>query len=328
MTPDPFPSPSLTTLRFVTRLHVEGWAPEYGAAFEPEDALSPAEGSVDVTVEDRPWVPIAGVDDGCESIAFVDGVRRIDARLLLDAETGPVAGLCGSFGVGAVAWDRTVPRSEFIEASVGRVAVLGSGQAPGLPPLSGGLVYQPASVPDDDPAALVRAVHDAMRRAESRLAEKLAEDGRFVVADGPLYEYTPGDKVGYIKSHRRTYLTGEHAAIVGQLPAGHRTPLFTIGEGGYRRYSWYLRLAERASGHSWAAVVRCEASANIERERVVLLADRCAAVLPKVGSVPHIDPRAPQNLVPIAALERHLRHLLGDAGLVVRSLRSALEAAA
>jgi hypothetical protein len=59
-----------------------------------------------------------------------------------------------------------------------------------------------------------------------------------------------------------------------------------------------------------------------------MIADRCAAVLPTVGSEPHIDPRAPQNLVPIAALERHLRHLLGDAGLVLRSLRSALAAAA
>jgi hypothetical protein len=32
--------------------------------------------------------------------------------------------------------------------------------------------------------------------------------------------------------------------------------------------------------------------------------------------------------VPIAALERDLRHRLGDPGLVLRALRSALEAAA
>jgi len=310
------------------RLHVEGWAPEYGAAVEHDDQLTPAEGSVDVTVEDRPWEPIPGTDDGVERVAFVDGVRRIDARLLLDADTGPVAGLCASYGVGAVVWDRRVPRSEVVDATVGRVAVLGSGQAPSLPPLAGGLAYTPVSVPDDDPASLISAVHDAMRRAEARLAEQLAGDGLFVVADGPLYEYAPGDKIGYVKSHRRTYLTGDEAGIVGLLPAGHRSPLFTIGEGGYRRYSWYLRLADRGAGHSWAGIVRCEASAGLDRERVSLIADRCAAVLPTVGSEPHIDPRAPQNLVPIAALERHLRHLLGDAGLVLRSLRSALAAAA
>lgn len=312
----------------MSRLHVEGWAPEYGAAVDPVDELAPAEGSVDVTVEERPWEPIAGSDDGVARVAFVDGVRRIDARLLLDADTGPVAGLCASYGVGAVVWDRRVPRSEVVGATVGRVAVLGSGQAPGLPPLPTPLVYTPLSVPDDDPKSLTNAVHDAMRRAEARLAEQLAEDGVFVVADGPLYEYTPGDKVGYVKSHHRTYLAGEHAAIVGLLPAGHRTPLFTIGEGGYRRYSWYLRLADRGAGHSWSGIVRCEASAALERAVVANLADRCAAVLPLVGSEPHIDPRAPQNLVPIAALERHLRHLLGDAGLVLRSLRSALGEAA
>jgi uncharacterized protein len=312
----------------MARLHVEGWAPEYGAAVEPDADLTPAEGAVDVEVEARPWVPVAGEDDGCRLIAFVDGVRRIDARLLLDAEDGPIPGLCGSYGVGAAMWDRRERNSEVVGAVVDRVAVLGSGAAPSLPPLPGGLTYTPMSVPDDDPAALIRAVHDAMRRREARLAEELAAGGAFVVADGPLYEYTPGEKVGYVKSHRRTYLTGDHASIVGALPAGHRTPLFTIGEGGYRRYSWYLRLAERGSGHSWSGIVRCEASAHLELPLVVTLADRCAAVLPLVGSQPHLDPRAPQNLVPIAALERHLRHLLGDAGLVLRGLRSALEAAA
>jgi hypothetical protein len=128
--------------------------------------------------------------------------------------------------------------------------------------------------------------------------------------------------MGYVKSHRRSYLPD--SSIIGTLPAAHRTPLFTIGEGRFRRYSWYLRLSDRAGGHSWVGVVRCEASASLDRETVARIADRSAAVLPKVGSEPHIEPRAPQNLVPIAALERDLRHRLGDAGLVLRALRSAV----
>ena len=51
-------------------------------------------------------------------------------------------------------------------------------------------------------------------------------------------------------------------------------------------------------------------------------------MLPGVGSEPHIEPRAPQNLVPIAALERDLRHRLGDAGLCLRALRSAVASVA
>jgi hypothetical protein len=45
--------------------------------------------------------------------------------------------------------------------------------------------------------------------------------------------------------------------------------------------------------------------------------------LPRFASVPYKDPRAPQNLVPIAGLERRLRSLLGDARLLQRSLARA-----
>lgn len=312
----------------MTRLHVEGWAPEYGSSIEPDEAMSPAEGSVDVTAEDRPWEPIAGRDDGIPVVAFVDGVRRVDARLVLDTDTGPVAGICGSYGVGAVIWRRDERRSTIERPQVHRMAILSGGRAPDLPDLPMGIEYRSVAEPDEDPAALVRAFHDAMRRAEAELAEDLARSGFFVVADGPLYEYTDVPKLGYVKSHRRSYLPDTHAAIIGVLPTGHRTPLFTIGEARFRRYSWYLRLADRARGHSWSGIVRCEASAALDRAGVVVIADRAAAMLPAVGSEPHVDPRAPQNLVPIAALERDLRHRLGDAGLVLRALRSATEAAA
>src|SRR5256885_3180871 len=38
----------------------------------------------------------------------------------------------------------------------------------------------------------------------------------------------------------------------------------------------------------------------------------------------HLDPRSPQNLVPIAALERELRHLMRDRGQVYRAIMSAV----
>jgi hypothetical protein len=311
----------------MTRLHVEGWAPEYGAAVEPDESLSPSEGSVDLEVEPRPWEPIEGSDDGIPIVAFVDGVRRVDARLVLDTDGGPVAGICGSFAVGAVFWDRTIPISEVSRANVQRMAILGSGNAPDLPSLPLGIEYRPASVPDDDPASLVRAFHDGMRRSEAALAEDLAGSGYFVVADGPLYGYTDTSKMGYVKSHRRSYLPETHSGIIGGLPPAHRTPLFAIGAAGFRRYTWYVRLPNRG-GHSWTGIVRCEASASLDLGAAVEIADRSAGVLPLVGSEPHLDPRAPQNLVPIAALERDLRRRLGDAGLVLRSLRTAIGAAA
>src|SRR5206468_10825129 len=144
----------------------------------------------------------------------------------------------------------------------------------------------------------------------------------FVVADGPLNELAPRPAVGAIKSHRVTYLPPDRNTVVGALRPAQRTPLFTIAD--YRRYSWYVRLADVAGGHAWSGVIRCEASGQLPTAEVIVLADRTAAVLPLVASEPHLDPRAPQNLVPIAALERRLRHLMGDPGLVYRALREAV----
>ena len=304
------------------QLHVEGWAPEYGASVETLDDLTPSEGSVDIAVEDRPWAPIDGNDDGVPVVAFVDGVRRVDARLILDDPAGPIPGICGSYGVGAVLWHRSEHRAETVDVTIGRLAVLANGRHADIPPAGHALSYRTESVADDDPAALVRHFHGAMRLAEARLAEDLARGGYFVIADGPLYETSATHKVGYIKSHRVAYLPEPHGAIIGALGSGQRTPLFTIK--GYERYSWYLRLAPRGTGHSWSGIVRCEAPAALERDTVVGIADRTASLLPGVASEPHLDPRAPQNLVPIAALERDLRHRLGDPGLVLRALRSAV----
>jgi hypothetical protein len=53
------------------------------------------------------------------------------------------------------------------------------------------------------------------------------------------------------------------------------------------------------------------------------LADCSARSLPRFASAAHKDARAPQNLYPIAGLERALRARLGDQGLLLRALRSA-----
>jgi len=308
------------------QLFVEGWAPEYGSPYEADDALAD-EGKVDESVEvDGPWSPIAGVDDGVERVAVVDGVRRIDARLTIDEPEGPVPGICGSYGVGAAIWDRTTPATDFSDMQVERLAVFGNGRGAPIP-TAGPVVYRSESVPDSDPGALIRRFHDAMRKAEARLSERLAQAGTFVVADGPINDLSATEKVGYIKSHRAPYLSESRAPIVGMVRAGERTPLFVIGKGGrYERYSWYQRLADLQGGHSWSGVVRCEVSSALPLERAAAIADRTSALLPLLASQAHVDPRAPQNLVPIAALERELRRRLGDAAFVYRALRAAVAA--
>jgi hypothetical protein len=309
-------------MRRMARLHVEGWAPEYGAPFEPDEQLAPTEGTVDTGVETSEWGPIDGADDGTERIAFVDGSRRVDARLTIDDPgTGPVPGICGTFGVGATLWDRPARRSHIDRVSIHRMAILSGGRQELFPAIDLDPPYLTEPVADTDPDHLLKHLHTRMRTAEGGAAAALADEGWFVIADGPLNDLHPRSTVGHIKSHRVTYLDPERSTVIGGLRAGQRTPLFTLGA--YQRYSWYLRLAHDPRGHSWSGVVRCEASGALPLERVRTMADLTAALLPRAASEPHIDPRAPQNLVPVGALERELRRRMGDRGLVFRAIRSA-----
>jgi hypothetical protein len=307
------------------QLHVEGWAPEYGNPVEPDEATVDRD-SVDESIEVAGrWDPIPGVDDGVPAVVFVDGVRRVDARLTIDEPDGPVPGICGSYGVGAVRWDRTVPRSEVTAARIERLAVFGHGKGMPFPAAGHQLTYRTSSVADEDPRALIQHFHGEMRKAEARLSEAIAQEGEYVVADGPINDLSATEKVGYIKTHRAPYLSPARAPIIGRLRRAERTPLFLIGaDGRYPRYSWYFRLAQIAGGHSWTGIVRGEVSSHLTLEQARGIADRTTALLPLVASEAHIDPRAPQNLVPIAALERDLRRRLGDPAFVLRALRSAV----
>jgi uncharacterized protein len=319
-------SPWPVTIAAMGQLYVEGWAPEYGSPYEADDAVADRD-KVDETIEvDGPWAPIDGVDDGVAKVALVDGVRRIDARLTIDEPDGPIPGICGSYGVGTIVWDRLAPASEFGEMLVERLAVFGNGKGAPIP-AGGPITYRSESVPDSDPGALIKRFHGAMRKAEATLSEKLAQTGIFVVADGPINDLSATEKIGYIKSHRAPYLSERRAPIIGRVRAGQRTPLFIIGHGGqYERYSWYQRLADLQGGHSWTGIVRCEVSSALSLGQAVGIANRSAALLPQLASEAHVDPRAPQNLVPIAALERELRRRLGDPAFVYRALRAAVAA--
>jgi hypothetical protein len=309
----------------MARIHVEGWAPEYGSPLQADESLGD-EDRVDDSVEvSGAWAPIAGADDGVDAVAFVDGVRRIDARLTLDEGDGlPVAGICGTYAVGSVLWDRTIPSATVTNARVDRVAIFGSGKGAPMPSLPPEMSYRSESIAEADPSGLIQSLHGQMRKAEAVLSETLAREGHFVVADGPINDLSATEKVGFIKTHRRPYLSDERSAVVGAMRAGQRTPLFLIGAGGaYPRYSWYFRLADLAHGHAWTGIARAEVSSHLDLGTARRMADRVTAILPAVASEPHIDPRAPQNLVPIAALERDLRRRMGDPGFVYRELRAA-----
>ncbi len=155
-----------------------------------------------------------------------------------------------------------------------------------------------------------------------RAAQSITVDDDLLVVDGPLRGRQHLPRIlGYIKSHRSSYLPKDLHRLVGSLTAEQRTPVFKMGTT-WERYSWYLRLPCLPAA-PWAGVVRLECSAERTRDQAIDLANLSQAVLPRFGSAEYKDARAPNNLYPIAGLERELRRRLGDPRVLYRALRKA-----
>src|SRR5207237_7233052 len=123
---------------------------------------------------------------------------------------------------------------------------------------------------------------------------------------------------GFVKTHTESYLPPEVHREVRDLRAGQRTSLFVLHgkDPTLQVYSCYLRLRDpQADGGPWYGIVRLEFPVSAGLEAAVAEADQMGGVLPGYSSLRHCDPRAPQNLQPVGALERELRHRLGDPGL-------------
>lgn len=266
---------------------------------------------------------LAASDHGQSGLAFVDGVRRGEAALYqVDRSTGrTVRGLAGAFAAGIA---RSVSgRTRFDTVRVERLVIWGSGFSGSLAAAPGGWSWHTVTVPDEAPQAPLLELQARMREAEAVLAERVASEGTLTILDGPLSLTRPRDLplVGYIKTHHRALLAAEAHGMIPRLGSGERTSLFVLGED---RYSCYLRMAERASwAGPWSGIVRLEIPASLELESAVGVANLLSSVLPSFASAAHRDPRAPQNLVPIGALEKEMRHRLGSAELARRAVREA-----
>jgi hypothetical protein len=166
-------------------------------------------------------------------------------------------------------------------------------------------------------------VQARMRSLELDVARDVAANGELIVVDGPLRRRVRGIAVGYVKTQHVDYLAAALRPVVAELGVGQRTPLFVLSTDAFKHWSWYLRLADVGT-HPWEAIVRCEIPADgVDLPQAAALADAVTALLPRFASSPHRDVRAPQNLYPIGALERRLRHRLGDADVIGRRLRRA-----
>jgi hypothetical protein len=304
------------------QLSVDPWDPAYGVSAEIADLdSSSATVNLDVELPASEWQPItaAGADPAAVAL-FVDGVRRIDAHVWISGDHGITdSGICASYAAGVVRCDGT---ASACAVEVGRGLFSASASAVDLPTSAG--TYSARMAAFSAPESLSLALQERMGALEVDAAEQALGlcDSQLIVIDGPLRgrNHLP-NAVGVIKTHHVAYLPPEQHRLVGALEAGQRTPVFTLGTS-WSRHSWYLRLPG-GTASPWTGVVRCEASADLASAALISLANVATATLPCFASQAYKDPRAPQNLYPIGALERELRHRLGDPQLVYRRLKVA-----
>ncbi len=328
----------MTLSRPGMRFSVDPWDPGYGASLDVEElGESTARVVADVELPEDRWCPLDPDRDiePQEATLFVDGVRRIDARVWLDEPAdGTIASpaLCASYAAGVVCCCAG-QGAHLLAFDVRRGLFTTATHAVDIPTIAGTYHVSLANLrPDTAPIqALSLALQACLGDTEiitavtARAAldgHGLPEGGDLLVIDGPLRgrQHLPR-ALGYIKSHRSEYLPPHLRRLVVSLSPGQRTPVFLLGSS-WDRYTWYLRLP-CPPGAPWAGIVRLECSATLNAADAIGMAWLSQATLCRYASAEYKDTRAPQNLYPIAGLERALRRRLGDAMLLYRGLRRA-----
>lgn len=313
----------------MVQLRADPWRPDHSAGAEVgfDEDLSKA--VTDTGVETDDWsAGIRVVPCPPEPFVFVDGVMRTELRVLASEKDTRAWGMLGSYAAGAVRCDR---RATFIaeEEPVGRALLMGGRIEAGDLEIDAGntrLCYSYHPVANDTPQGLRTGLQRLMLGAEGSLAARLSDDA-IVLADGPLHLDIPPNArvVGVVKRMVKAYLEGDAAALLPRLRPGERTPLFALGNNVLDRYAFYIRLLEQdPTWHELAGLVRCEVRMGIGLEQARALADLIACHLPSYAGRPGVDPRAPQNLTPVGALEARLKHRLGSARLLTRLLQAHL----
>lgn len=314
----------------MVQLRADPWRPDFGAGAEaPYDDDLPAP-FVDPLVETADWSrPISPPPCDPETFYFVDGVMRTELRVLATNDTRQAWGMLGSYLAGAVCCDGSA-RFVCEDEPAGRALILG-GRIETAPlevaAPSATLVYRPHPIADDSPTSLRIALQRLMLGAEQHVAARLGSDG-IVFADGPLHpsaEQKGATVIGVVKRMVKAYLHDEQRDLLPRLEPGQRTPLFAVGNNVVDRYAWYLRLIPlHPTWHELAGLVRCEVSMDTGLARAKELADMVACHLPTFAGRPGVDPRAPQNLTPVGALEARLKHRLGSSTYLSRALTAHL----
>ena len=330
------------------QLRLDPWAAEYNTAYFAEETAPEEMTHVDPHVEADTWRPItpSAPESLYEDLFFTDGSRRLEARVLLEDERKQVAfGAIGTFGIGVVSCcSKGSRRACFIDLErevnvrgIRRICTLSGGRSLAsfdviskLKGQLGQLNYTVVSTEERDADAVVRRIQFEMLNAERKLASSLTDcfPKTLILCDGPRPRIgNVPNVIGYVKTLHALPLNDDQLDVVRRLEEGQRSPLYLVGsrDGSQKTFEWFLRLRDpRPWLYSFAGIVRLQAYAgsNPEEtlERTCHLADWLSTLLPRFATRQHQDPRAPQQLLPVRALESELGRRMGNAQIVRRRI--------
>ncbi len=308
-----------------------------GLAYQAEE-IPAGRSEVVLDVEHSRWRPLRPAPSALPlRLLLLDGSRRLEARVLLERDAnGPAFGALGSYGVGVVACCPQHCPAEFVALEVERLCIIGSGQL--LPDFTvtssragqlGPLTYQAVAITSTEPEAVVRQLQFAMLEAESLMAQRYSQQpDTILICDGPRPWIGEAERVvGYLKTIHELRIGEPELTVVRALAEGERSPLYLLkgAASEHDTFQCFLRLRDpRPWLYSLAGMVRLQFYAGRLPEqtlpRAALLADYLTVLLPRFASRAHQDPRAPQQLLPVRALEQELARRMGDLQLIRRRI--------
>jgi uncharacterized protein len=314
------------------KLRLDPWATEYNTAYYADEVNLSTPEHIDPYVETQTWQALSAQPSNLswERLFFIDGSRRIEARLLLEDEQEQIAfGAMGTCAVGVVDCCPQQQRQARIFATyVKRICALSGGHTMNDFLIAskaselGNLEYQVIPSNKRDADAVVMELQSEMLKQESLVASRLAQQQHsLIICDGQRPSLNQDSNViGYLKTIHDTRLSREHLSVVRLLEQHQRSPIYQVRHKDFIYYEWFLRLRDpRPWFYSLAGMVRIQAYAE-DISSVIEMANWTCLNLPKFASKQHQDPRAPQQLLPIRALEHELKRRMGNPQIIRRRI--------
>lgn len=335
-------------------MRLDPWAAEYTTAYYADTVQEALDSQkIDIRVEQASWqalTPLATNEDAMpwQRLLFSDGSRRIEARVLLEDDDNIhlAFGAMGSYAIGLVHCCPKQP-SSFAAHFVDTASVVGIPNVHRLCALSHGREREDIALPADlqrsfgslrytispcehtEADAVIQQVQNEMLKAERRLISAVMHhyDDALIICDGqnPLLESPQAHNVvGYVKTIHQLRVAREQLEVVCALKEGQRSPLYLVMPENSKKspyFECFLRLRDPSPWlYSLAGMVRLQFFAGKDPERMLepaqKRADWLSLNLPRFASRQYQDPRAPQQLLPVRALEAELRRRMGNAQLI------------